>query len=127
LGRYYADGGRKEREVEVSQLGAAHRTRRAIRAALAVALTFAFVLPAAADIRILSSSGGTIGGYLDFFCARQAVGRAGGHRWAMPLGLHAGAEHGAAQPNLRHLARSAPAFMLPSWWTKPDGPTMRTS
>ena len=43
-------------------------------AALAVALTFAFVLPAAADIRILSSSGGTIGGYLDFFARVKQSG-----------------------------------------------------
>lgn len=55
--------------MHISHLGTA------IRAALAVALTAAFVLPAAADVRILSSSGGEVGGYLNFFSRVKQSGQ----------------------------------------------------
>ena len=43
-------------------------------AALAVALTLCLILPAAADVRILSSGGGAVGDYLNFFAKVKQSG-----------------------------------------------------
>jgi hypothetical protein len=49
-------------------------TRFAGAAALGIALTLLLALPAAADIRILSSGGGSVGGYLNFFAQVKRSG-----------------------------------------------------
>jgi hypothetical protein len=66
--------GRKELVVVGFQSALARKARLAGAAVLIVALTLSFALPAVADIRILSSGGGTVGGYLDFFAKVKQSG-----------------------------------------------------
>ena len=47
--------------------------------------------PVLADVRIVSSLGGSVGSYLLF--SGETIGRTGNHRRAMPFGLHAGVEY----------------------------------
>jgi hypothetical protein len=66
--------GRKELEVAGFQSALVRKARLAGAAVLIVALTLSSTLPAVADIRILSSGGGTVGGYLDFFAKVKQSG-----------------------------------------------------
>ena len=52
----------------------AHKVRRLAVAALAAALILAFTQSATAEIRILASTGGTVGSYLDFFARVKRSG-----------------------------------------------------
>ena len=55
-------------------LNLARQVRRLASATLAAALIFAVTLPAFADVRILSSGGGTVGAYLNFFAKVKQSG-----------------------------------------------------
>ena len=50
------------------------KARHLASAALAVALSLFLILPAAADVRILSSGGGAVGDYLNFFARVKQSG-----------------------------------------------------
>lgn len=50
------------------------RARHLVGAALAVALSLSLILPAPADVRILSSGGGAVGDYLNFFARVKQSG-----------------------------------------------------
>jgi hypothetical protein len=52
----------------------AHNMRRLAGATLAAALVLAFTQSATAEIRILSSTGGTVGSYLEFFARVKRSG-----------------------------------------------------
>lgn len=52
----------------------ARKARLTTGTALAAALTLSLILPASADVRILSSGGGGVGGYLDFFAKVKQSG-----------------------------------------------------
>jgi hypothetical protein len=52
----------------------ARKARHLAGGALALALTLSLILPASADVRILSSGGGVVGDYLDFFAKVKRSG-----------------------------------------------------
>jgi hypothetical protein len=52
----------------------ARKARHLAGGALALALTLSLTLPASADVRILSSGGGVVGDYLDFFAKVKRSG-----------------------------------------------------
>jgi len=57
-----------------SRSALARKARLLAGATLVAALTLAFILPAVADVRILSSAGGTVGEYLNFFARVKQSG-----------------------------------------------------
>lgn len=69
--------GRKRKELGVvrSRSAFARKARLAGGAALLAAVTLALVVPAIAEVRIISSGGGSVGEYLDF-CPGETVWRA---------------------------------------------------
>jgi hypothetical protein len=64
----------KETGVVNSRSVRAHKVRQLAGAALTAILFLAFTLPAIADVRILASSGGTVGDYLAFFAKVRQSG-----------------------------------------------------
>jgi hypothetical protein len=80
---------------------------RMIFAGVFIVLALFAMLPARADVRILSSSGGAVSDYLAVFAPRASVRRADHHRRALPIRLHVGAEHDPAQSHLRYAACGA--------------------
>lgn len=66
--------GRKDYVVLSSRLSLARNAPRLAGVALALTLTLSLVLPAAADVRILSSGGGVVGDYLNFFAKVKQSG-----------------------------------------------------
>ena len=74
------------------------------RAIITLVLLLVSLGAARADLRIVSSAGGEVGPYLQFFRGGPPIWRAGNHRRALPIGLHAGAEHDPAGPYLCHAA-----------------------
>lgn len=66
--------GRKELAVVRSRSALACKARLVAGVALVAALTLSCILPAVADIRILSSGGGEVGGYLNFFARVKQSG-----------------------------------------------------
>jgi hypothetical protein len=68
--------GRKRKELGVvrSRSAFARKARLAGGAALLAAVTLALVVPAIAEVRIISSGGGSVGEYLDFFARVKQSG-----------------------------------------------------
>lgn len=66
--------GRKEFGVAKYRSVLARKARHVAGAALVVGLSLSFILPAAADVRILSSGGGAVGDYLNFFAKVKQSG-----------------------------------------------------
>ena len=56
------------------RLALSREARHSARAALIIALSLSLILPAAADVRILSSGGGAVGDYLNFFARVKQSG-----------------------------------------------------
>ncbi len=66
--------GRKEFGVAKYRSVLARKARHVAGAALVVGLSLSLILPAAADVRILSSGGGAVGDYLNFFAKVKQSG-----------------------------------------------------
>ena len=66
--------GRKEFGVAKYRSVLARKARHVTGAALVVGLSLSLTLPAAADVRILSSGGGAVGDYLNFFAKVKQSG-----------------------------------------------------
>ncbi|HEX2448559.1 MAG TPA: hypothetical protein VHK26_10310 [Methyloceanibacter sp.] len=73
---YLRAGGRKDNALVNSRSGFARKVHLAGALGLALAFSLAFIQPAGADVRIISSSGGTVGDYLNFFAKVKQSGSA---------------------------------------------------